>query len=109
MSKKIKLEINKMELLDMDKFNRSPLSVEEMRYMLELLDKAKLKYDEYQELKHFCSVITETEDPVLKINYIDDFFQRLERAAGSSNDELRISIISKLDKFDIDFKKYFGI
>ena len=40
---------------------------------------------------------------------MDDFLQRLERAAGVSDDELRTSIITKMKSVDIDFKKYFGI
>lgn len=109
MNKKIKIEISDIVSLDIDKFNKSSLTVKEMRYLLELLEKVRTKHNEYNLLMQGYSAIEKIEDPIQKITYMDDFLQRLERAAGVSNDELRTSIITKMKSVDIDFKKYFGL
>ena len=109
MNKKIKIEISDIVSLDIGKFNESSLTVKEMRYLLELLEKVRTKHNEYNLLMQAYSVIEKIEDPIQKITYMDDFLQRLERAAGVSDDELRTSIITKMKSVDIDFKKYFGL
>ena len=109
MNKKIKIEISDIASLDIDKFNKSSLTVKEIRYLLELLEKVRTNYNEYNLLMQGYFAIEKIEDPIQKITYMDDFLQRLERAAGVSDDELRTSIITKMKSVDIDFKKYFGI
>lgn len=109
MNKKIKIEISDIVSLDIDRFNKSSLTVKEMRYLLELLEKVRTKYNEYNLLMQGYSAIEKIEDPIQKITYMDDFLQRLERAAGVSDDELRTSIVTKMKSVDIDFKKYFGL
>ena len=47
MNKKIKIEISDIVSLDIDKFNKSSLTVKEMRYLLELLEKVRTKHNEY--------------------------------------------------------------
>ena len=109
MNKKIKIEISDIASLDIDKFNKSSLTVKEIRYLLELLEKVRTKYNEYNLLMQGYSAIKKIEDPIQKRTYMDAFLHRLERAAGVSDDVLRTSIITKMKSVDIDFKKYFGL
>ena len=47
MNKKIKIGISDIASLDIDKFNESQLTIKEMRYLLELLEKVRTKDNVY--------------------------------------------------------------
>lgn len=98
-------------LLDANAYNRNDLTVKETRYLMDLIEVFKEK-ELFNTYMNKWTEIEKNENPVERILMVDQLFQnienyKVERFGWEKDDDLRISIITKLKDLDIDFNKYF--
>lgn len=112
MSKKIRTL--KAIPLDVEKFSFigfNELNIDETLYLTDLINTFKTKENMLVLLKTWSEIEQET-NPVVKIQSLDRLLQNIEdfrerHYAWTKNDNLRISIITKLKSMDVDFNQYF--
>lgn len=110
--RKMKFKLNDDTcLLDVNAFNKNDLTVKETRYLMDLIEVFKEK-ESFTMLMNKWTEIEKHENPVERIQMVDQLFQNIEnykvkRFGWEKDDDLRISIITKLKDLDIDFNKYF--